>query len=233
MSHSGTSENLQKNVRKYIFEHFEEHTTAPVLEQIIRKFGLDRASAFKVLADLQSARHIALLTGTQRILMAFPFSSIVTPFRVRVAGKEKEYFANCAWDAVAIHVALGKEQWISSYCHHCSEEIKIHLKDQKVVSQQTDGSPLIYLALPASKWWENIVLTCSNSMVFFSSKQHLAEWIRSGSVNGGEALTVEQTLKLSVPIYKNKMSLDYARPSREQAISHFQSLGLTSDFWKI
>src|SRR5712692_2958507 len=233
MSQSTNIENLQKNVRKYIFEHFEEHTTAPVLEQIMRKFGLDRASTFKALTDLQSARHIALLTGTQRILMAFPFSSIVTPFRVTVTGKEKEYFANCAWDAVAIHVALGKEQWISSYCHHCSEDIKIHLKDQRRVSAQSDSQPLVYLALPASKWWENILLTCSNNMVFFSSKDHLDQWKRTGSVTGGEALTVEQTLRLSVPIYKDKMSVDYARPSREQTIAHFQSLGLTSDFWKI
>jgi hypothetical protein len=233
MSHSTSSENLQKNVRKYIFEHFEEHTTAPVLEQIMRKFGLDRASAFKVLADLQGARHIALLTGTQRILMAFPFSGIVTPFRVKVAGKDKEYFANCAWDAVAIHVALGKEQWISSFCHHCSEDIKIHLKDQKMVPERSDAQPLVYLALPASMWWENIVLTCSNNMVFFSSKNHLAGWTQSTSQVGGHALTVEQTLKLSVPIYKTKMNLDYERPSRDQTIAHFQSLGLTGDFWKI
>jgi hypothetical protein len=233
MSQSGISKNLQKNVRKYILEHFEEHTIAPVLEQIMREFGLDRASAFKVLVDLQSARHIALLTGTQRILMAFPFSSIVTPFSVKVAGKEREYFANCAWDAVAIHVALGKEQWISSYCHHCSEDIEIHLKDQKLVSQQSDDQPLVYLALHASKWWENIVLTCSNNMVFFSSKNHLDEWIKSGAAIGGEALTIDQTLRLSVPIYKTKMNLDYARPSREQTTAHFRSLGLTSEFWKI
>jgi hypothetical protein len=233
MSQSSTTDNLQKNIRKYIFEHFEEHATAPVLEQIMRKFRSDRPSAFKVLVELQSARHIALLPGTQRILMAFPFSSIVTPFRVRLTGKDKEYFANCAWDAVAIHVALGKEQWISSYCHHCSEDVKIHLKDQKLVPSQSDSQPLVYLALPASKWWENILLTCSNNMVFFSSKDHLAEWKRSGSVTGGEALTVDLTLRLSVPIYKDKMSLDYARPSREQTIAHFQSLGLTSDFWKI
>jgi hypothetical protein len=233
MSQSGSLENIQKNVRKYIFDHFEEHTTAPVLEQIMRKFGMDRASAFRVLADLQSARHIALLTGTQRILMAFPFSSIVTPFRVKVAGKDKEYFANCAWDAVAIHVALGKEQWISSYCHHCSEDIKIHLKDQKLVSQQSVDQPLVYLALPASKWWENIVLTCSNNMVFFNSRDHLSDWTVSDFQTGGEALTIEQTLRLSMPIYKHKMSLDYARPSREQTIAHFQSLGLRSDFWKI
>ena len=233
MSQSSTSENLRKSVRKYIFEHFEEHATAPVLEQIMRKFRLDRTSAFNLLVELQSARHIALLTGTQRILMAFPFSSIVTPFRVKVAGKDKEYFANCAWDAVAIHVTLGREQRISSYCHHCSEEIKIHLKDQRQVSLQSDNQPLVYLALPASKWWENIVLTCSTNMVFFSSKNHLAEWTNSNSPTGGEALTIEQTLKLSVPIYKNKMTLDYARPSREQTIAYFQSLGLTSDFWKI
>ena len=69
-------------------------------------------------------------------------------------------------------------------------------------------------------------------MVFFSSKYHLAEWTQSSSQFGGEALTIEQTLKLSVPIYKTKMSLDYVRPSREQTVAHFQSLGLTSDFWK-
>jgi hypothetical protein len=204
-----------------------------VLEQIMQKFGLERADAFNVLVDLQSARHIALLTGTQRILMAFPFSSIVTPFRVKVVGKDGEYFANCAWDAVAIHVALGKEQWISSYCHHCSEDVKIHLKYQRVVSQKFEKQPLVYLSLPASKWWENITLTCANNMVFFSSKDHLVEWIKSGSSTGGEALTIEQTLRLSVPIYKTKMSLDYARPSREETIAHFQSLGLTNDFWKI
>ncbi len=228
-----TAGTIQKKIRKYIFEHFEEHATAPVLEQIMQKFGLDRTSAFNALVDLQSARHIALLPGTQRILMAFPFSNIVTPFRVRIAGKDRDFFANCAWDAVAIHVALGKEQWIASYCHHCSEDIKIHLKDQKMVSQGSHAEPQIYLAQPVSKWWENIVLTCSNNMVFFSSKNHLAEWIRSGSVTGGEALTVDQTLRLSLPIYKEKMSLHYARPSREQTIAHFQSLGLTGDFWKI
>ena len=199
----------------------------------MRKFALDRASAFKVLADLQSARHIALPTGTQRILMTFPFSSIVTPFRVKVAGKDKEYFANCAWDAVAMHVALGKEQWISSYCHHCSEDIRIHLKDRRVISQQSDNRTLVYLPLPASKWWENIQLTCSNNMVFFSSNDHLAEWTKSNVGAAGEALTIDQTLQLSVPTYKTKMNIDYTRPSGEQTIAHLQSLGLTSDFWKI
>ena len=57
MSTPDNAMNLQKNVRKYIFEHFEEHATAPVLEQIMQEFGLDRASAFNVLVELQTARH--------------------------------------------------------------------------------------------------------------------------------------------------------------------------------
>src|SRR2546426_3940938 len=145
MSQSSASENLRKNVRKFIFEHFEEYAIAPVLEQIMQKFELDRTSAFNVLVDLQSARHIALLPGTQRILMAFPFSSIVTPFKVRIARKDKDYFANCAWDAVAIHIAVGKEQWIDSYCHHCAEDLTIHLKDQMIVSEGSQSQALIYL----------------------------------------------------------------------------------------
>ena len=44
-------------------------------------------------------------------------------------------------------------------------------------------------------------------------------------------MTIEKTLRLSLPIYKNKMSLDYVRPSKDQMLTHFQSLGLTSDFW--
>src|SRR5438876_77097 len=152
---------LTTNTRRIYVKRFSK--------QIMQKFGLDRTSAFNVLVELQSARHIALLPGTQRILMAFPFSSIVTPFRVRIVGKDRDYFANCAWDAVAIHVTLGREQWIASHCHHCAEDIMIHLRDQRMVSQGSRSEPLMYLALPASKAWEHIVLTCSNNMVFCGS----------------------------------------------------------------
>jgi hypothetical protein len=102
-----------------------------------------------------------------------------------------------------------------------------------MVSSRPGESPLVYLSLRAAKWWENILLTCSNNMVFFSSHQHLEDWKNSSSITGGEALTIEQTLKLSIPFYRHKMSIDYARPSREETIAHFKSLGLTGEFWKV
>lgn len=231
MSQAKTKLDQNKALRKYIFDYFEEKATAPVLEQVMLKFKLDRFTAFKALLDLESAHHIFLVPGTQRILMAWPFSSAATPFRVKLATEKREYFANCAWDAVAFHVMLRKEQSIVSYCHHCAEEIKISLKDQKQVPSSS-SNPLVYLALPAAKWWENILSTCSNNMVFFSSHEHLTDWSKSSGAIG-EALTIEQTLKLSVPFYHKKMSIDYVRPSRDETIALFQSLHLTGDFWKI
>ncbi len=60
----------------------------------------------------------------------------------------------------------------------------------------------------------NITCKYVNNMAFGSQDQ-LAEWIKSGTVAGGEAPTIDRTLRLSVPIHKIKMSLVYARPSRE------------------
>jgi hypothetical protein len=162
--------------------------------------------------------------------MAFPFSSVTTPFRVTAQGRT--YYANCAWDSIAIHVALGKEETIDSYCHHCAEEVKILLRDGGVASSSPE-KVVVYLALPASQWWQDIVDTCSNNMVFFSSEAHLDQWKEKNGVVGGAALTLGQTIKLSLPLYKTKMSLDYARPPKEQLQAYFGSLGLTGDFWRL
>ena len=140
-----------REVRKYIFDYFENHATAPLLEQIMAKFRFSRSEAFKLLAELELAHHIFLVPGTQRILMAWPFSGVTTPFKVTVAGHMKNYFANCALDAVAFHVMLRKEVRIESFCHHCGEEIRIQLKDQTRVSPDRNDDPLFYLSLPAAK----------------------------------------------------------------------------------
>ncbi len=219
-----------KVVRKFVFDHFLRRAQPPTTEAIMRKFGLIRKESFDLLLELQAAKHLLLLPGTQRILMAFPFSSIATPFKVRVG--KREYFANCAWDAVAFHVMLKRDTLIESYCHHCAEEIRIRLRGQKVASA-VPRSPLVYIALPAARWWDNILNTCSNNMTFFSSVTHFQEWKLDNLENSGEKLTIEQALRLSVPIYSDKMKIEYTRPSREQFVSYFESMGLVGDFWKI
>jgi Alkylmercury lyase len=225
------SDSLARDVRKFVFDHFVEQAVPPVLEQIMERYRLHRDEAFAVLKGLEDARHVKLVPGTQRILMAFPFSAVATPFRVTRPVIGRRYYANCAWDAVAFHSMLHEIIRIEGRCHHCAEPISIELAGGK--SRASPAGPLIYLALPASQWWNDIVLTCSNHMVFFSSWSHLDEWRRTAQAPAGTSLTVEETHALSVPIYKDKLRVEYVRPAKDELVAHFRSLGLTGEFWRL
>ena len=223
------SETLQKTVRKYVYDYFLEKERAPVIEEIMEKFRLDRIKAHQVLLGIEQSHNLSLVPGTQRILMAHPFSAITTPFKVTIGSKT--YYANCAWDSVAFHVMLSQDIRMDSFCHHCAKPIKISLDHGKASSEPPD--PLVFLSMPASKWWDNIVNTCSNNMVFFSSKQHLGEWLAGNHSITGQTLSIEKTVELSRPTYTGKMELDFARPPKEELVQRWAAIGLKGDFWKL
>ena len=221
---------LPARVRKYIFDHFLETAAAPVVEQVMTEFSLSRDEAGGIFRELETARHIALVKGTERILMAFPFSAIATPFKVTVRGRR--YFANCAWDAVAFHVMLGDDVRVDSFCHHCAAPISIELSAERAVRVEPAGA-LVYLALPPTGWWENIVATCSNTMVFFASAEHRDASALCSSAELAASLTPDQIHALSGPIYRTKFALDYARPGKQELLDHFAALGLTGAYWSL
>ena len=94
-------------------------------------------------------------------------------------------------------------------------------------------SVLVYLALRPPQWWENIVVTCSNTMVFFASPEHRDASDLCAPPDQAASLTPDQVHVLSGPIYSGKFDLDYARPSRDQLLAHFASMSLTGDYWQI
>lgn len=196
-----------QQARLVIFEHFLAHANPPTAEQLMNELSLSRAETSEVLRQLQAARHIALVPGTARILMAFPFSAIATPFRVTLG--ERTYFANCAWDAIAFHAMLGD--------------------DVRVDPPET----LVYLALRPTRWWDDIVTTCSNTMVFFASPQHRDASDLCAAREAAASLTPDQVHLLSEPIYARKFELDYARPSRQALLEHFAAMGLTGNYWTL
>ena len=223
------SEILQKNVRKYIVEYFLENEHPPLIEEVMARFDMKRADAHRILLSIEEAHNLVLLPGTQRILMAHPFSAIATPFRVTIGSKR--YYGNCAWDAVAFHIMLSRDIHIDSFCHHCSERISIDLKNGRAMSKPP--KPLVFLSMPAAKWWDSIVNTCSNNMVFFSSQRHLNEWLSENPDLEGETLTVEKTVELSRSTYTGKMELDYKRLPKDELMKRWAAIGLMGDFWKL
>jgi Alkylmercury lyase len=225
-----TDEQTVARVRLKIFEHFLNDARAPVVEELMTELSLPRENVTAILDELVASRHIALVPGSARILMAFPFSAIATPFRVTTRGRN--YFANCAWDAVAFHAMLGDEVRVESFCHHCATPITIELGDGRA-TQVEPAETLVYLALRPTQWWENIVTTCSNTMVFFASAEHRDASDLCAPPDQAASLTPDEVHALSGPIYSRKLDLDYARPTRDELLDHFATLGLTGDYWRI
>lgn len=223
---------IEKKARHYVYETFLETARPPMAEEVMRRFELGRAETERLLESLGMQKSLALVPGTHRILMAWPFSAVATPFSVRLRDG-KEYFANCAWDAVAFHVMLEQAVEINSFCHHSGERIWVKIHPEGKVETESP-CPLVYLARPASKWWLDIVDTCSNTMVFFSSEGNLEEWLAHAQPSErGVALSIEQTIELSVPIYRGRMGQEYARPPVDAIRQHFTQMGLSGPFWEL
>jgi hypothetical protein len=224
-----TPDSLLPEVRKSIFDQFLAHSAPPVVEELMTRFSLSREATSEVLRGLEAARHIALVKGTDRILMAFPFSAVATAFRVEVG--DQRYFANCAWDAIAFHAMLGSPVRVDSFCHHCGTPIALELRDGRAVLVDPPET-VVYLAVPAARWWDDIIATCSNTMVFFASPEHRDASSLCAS-DGGATLTPNQVHRLSVPLYARRLAIDYARPSKPELLAHFASLGLGGPFWEL
>lgn len=226
-----TEPTVARRVRLRIYEHFLEHAVPPVVEQLMAEFSLSREETATVLRELEAARNLALVRGTQRILMAFPFSAIATPFRVQAGGRN--YFANCSWDSLAFHAMLGEDDVaIDSFCHHCAQPIRIELAGGRVTRVEP-AETIVYLGLRPTDWWTDIINTCSNTMVFFASAEHRDASNVSASPEQAASLTLDQVHRLSEPLYGRRLYIDYERPGRDELIAHFEALELTGPYWQI
>jgi hypothetical protein len=84
-----------------------------------------------------------------------------------------------------------------------------------------------------TEWWEDIITTCSNTMVFFASAEHRDASDLADPARPAASLTPDQVHALSIPIYSRKLARDYARPSRQELLDHVAAIGLTGDYWQL
>ncbi len=222
---------LPQLVRKLVYDTFVERGRAPHLEEIIQEFRLDRQEAIDTLEALEGGRLLHRLPGTQRILMAWPFANMATPFLVRTESR-RSYYANCAWDAIGLHVLLRQPVRIQAYCRHCGEPLELSLQDEKVVERRPEGV-LVHFSKPAAQWFEDIIDTCGNTMNFFSSREHLEAWREGDQGKRGSTLSLEQVVAMSRFLYGDRLKVDYVRPSAKDMVAFFTSIGLTGSFWEV
>ncbi len=220
-----------REIRKFIYDRFRDTSHPPLAQHIVDRFGIPRPGVVALRA-LQEERQLTLIPGTDRIFMAHPFSALITPFRARLRSG-REYFINCSFDTLALHVMLGgAAMTVSSFCHRTGAQIEMYLEDGAVRWRQPEAT-VIYLGLPAARWWENIIDTCGNQFLFFAAEEEARAWVaESGIAEPGHTVSIEKTLEIVVPVYGRKMDLDYERPAADEMNRHFACIGLTGAFWE-
>jgi alkylmercury lyase-like protein len=222
---------LAQQVRFRVYQQFLDTARPPLVEELMAENAMTRAEIEATLQELVQSRGTAVVKGTYRILMAWPFSAIATPFKVKARGMT--YFANCSWDAIAFHSMLGDDAIeVDSFCHHCARHVHIELAEGQATVVEP-ASTIVYLALRPTEWWEDIITTCSNTMVFFCSAEHRDASGLKAPADQAASLTPQQTHELGVPLYKDRLKLEYVRPGRDELNAHFESLGLTGPYWRI
>jgi Alkylmercury lyase len=140
-------------LRAAIYRHFADYARAPTIGEMADATSRTSADVRDGYRRLYAKRMLVLMPDGESIRMAPPFSGIETQHQVRAG--EKTYFANCAWDSFGIPAALHVEADVLSRCEQTHEPLRLHLT--------VDGPPsadwLFHAAVPAVRWWRDIVYT--------------------------------------------------------------------------
>lgn len=141
-------------VKLTIYTTIAETAATPSAAQVAQAVGATPREVEAAFGRLHAQRLLVPEPGDpSRIRMAPPFSGVVTAFPVNARGKR--YYANCVWDALGIPAALQTDAVIPTSDAFTGEPITLEVKDGRPVSQEC----AIHFAVPAARWWEDIIYT--------------------------------------------------------------------------
>lgn len=148
---------LDRAIRLLVYQHFAETGGPPSLETLAT---LGRCLVPEVeasLARLEVEHHaISLTPATRNIWMAHPFSAVVTLFPVETANVT--YWANCAWDAVAIPAMLSLDAVVPARCAASGAEMKFTFRGGAIVENTTPNG-VVHFVVPPRRFWDNVGYT--------------------------------------------------------------------------
>ena len=144
---------LDLRVKLAVYRHFAETGRRPDPDEVGRRAGIDVERVPEAYRSLREQRLLLLEPDGVSIRMAPPFSGVPTQHRIEVAGLE--YFANCAWDALAIPAALHRPVEVHSRCEQSLEPLQLAVG----LDGPEPTSWLFHTPVPAARWWQDIVYT--------------------------------------------------------------------------
>ena len=146
-----TAEETDLKVLAAVYDSVLSRSKPSTARELSQTLDLPLAEAKASLERLASAKALVLQPESREVLMAPPFSAVPTPFAVLAA--DRVYFGNCIWDAQGIPAMLSCDGRVETSCGCCGEAMSMTVEGGSL--QTPDG--LVHFAIPAQRWWEDIV----------------------------------------------------------------------------
>lgn len=139
-------------LRRSIYNGVAANGAVPPRDELVVVVG-GPAQLDRRLQRLHDA-HQVVLDDDGSIRMALPFSAIPTEHVVRSG--DRRWFANCAWDSLAIPAALGVDAEVEASWLDDGGPVELRIVEGELVGE-TDA--YVHFAVPARHWWDDIVET--------------------------------------------------------------------------
>ena len=140
-------------VKIAVYRHFAATGRRPDPAEVAERAGVPVDGLAEAYRRLRAQKVLVLEEDGVSIRMAPPFSGVATQHEVRSNGIT--YHANCAWDALGIPAALHAPATVRSRCEQSKEPLRL-----EVGLDGPDRSDwLFHCAVPAFRWWDDIVFT--------------------------------------------------------------------------
>lgn len=142
---------FERHVRANVIQGLRDTGTAPSVSQIGEALGADAASVSAALHALADEHRLVLVPGTERVMMAHPFSGVASDFVVTIG--EGSWFANCVWDGLSILGLLG-DGTLETHSPATGEIIRLSVIDGAV-----EGDAVVHFLVAGRHFWDDIVFT--------------------------------------------------------------------------
>jgi hypothetical protein len=142
---------FQRQVRAVVIQSLRDTARVPAAGEIAASLGTSSADVSAALHALADAHRLVLMTGTDLVRMAHPFSAVATDFVVTIG--ERQWYANCVWDGLAILALLG-DGILDTHSPATGAPIRLQVSVGRV-----SGDALVHFLVPARRLWDDIIFT--------------------------------------------------------------------------
>lgn len=215
----------ESHLHSAIIGFVARHGFAPTIGELGQQLSWSAEECESALRRLSAIRGVILKPGSSDVWAIHPFTLMPTPTWVTSGGRG--WWANCAWCALGIGAALNQD--IRIFTRSGAQDTELCFEVQNGAS--TDPQLLIHFPFKPSEWWSNPYNPCG-CILFFSSHGEIDQWCKRHNLLKGEVIDIGTGIALAERWFGDYLEPSWARKTPDQARELFDSLGLTSAFWR-